>query len=274
MIVCGVPIAAREIHHLLRGWLKMAQLRTDPDATGARLNFLYFSYAPDSPYLELSLRTLTGAIPAELLGRVIVAEDQKAPFNPEQLGRLHSVFADLDIRPIHDFQWGSPRSTHAELQLFKQIAAELAHPKDLLVKVDSDVLMLPNDKWRRVLYSNAPAIGDGHYLRFEYAQGGLYMIRKACIEGTLAPVTLRTVEDVAQAIDSVGEDMAISELLRRADQPFFLTRMMLFPEEYRPLSALNPLVRQEFMALHCHKDKTNMEYLCTKFGLLPGANAP
>ena len=272
MIVAGFPIALRELHHLARGWLRMWRLRPGDHAGAARLNFLYFSYAPDFAYLQLSLKTLAHAVPAALIGRVVLAEDQKAPFSEVQKSALRSLAPSLHVVPVHDFEWGSPRSTHAELQIFKQACSLMDDPHDLLVKVDSDVLFVRNAKWLRLLRSSAHAIGDAHYLQHRFAQGGLYMIRRHIVDSFLSKVTLGEVEQVARAIDSVGEDMAISQLLADKGLPFFFTRMMLFPEEYGLLPHLNSWVRSEFLALHCHKDKRNMDALTRRYGLLDQAH--
>lgn len=273
MNIAGLPVAAREIHHLIWGWLRYALLRRDPNAETARYHFLYFSYAPDFAYLHLSLRTLRAAVPAELVGGVVLAEDQKGPFDAAQIAQLKAVWPSLHIQPIRDFEWGSPRSTHAQLQLFKQVCAQMPDPRDLLVKVDSDVLFMPNPKWERLLRSAVSAIGDGHYLQHRYAQGGLYMIRREIIQAIFAATTVSDVEAVARKIDSVGEDMAISRMLCDAGKPFFFTRMMLFPDEYGPLGTLSAPTRHEFMALHCHKDKQNMVSLISRFRLLPERGA-
>ena len=268
MIVAGVPIALRELHHLVQGWLRLRLLRPGARAAAARLNFLYFSYAPDFDCLHLSLQTLICAVAPDLLGRVVLAEDQKAPFSQQQRAALQALSPSLHVVPVRDFEWGSPRSTHAELQIFQQVCSLLPDPEDLLVKVDSDVLFVRNDKWRRLLRSSAHAIGDGHYLQHRFAQGGLYMIRRRIVDTTLSKVTLEEVEKVAKAIDSVGEDMAISQLLANHGHPFLFTRMMLFPDEYGLLNHLNAWVRREYVAFHCHKDKRNMPHLARQFKLL------
>jgi len=269
MIFAGFPIALRELHHLVRGWLRFARLRPDHRAGRARYHFVYFSYAPDFEYLALSLRTLRLAVEPAQVGAVYVAEDQKAPFDAAQQAALRSIWPQIRMLPVHDFEWGSPRSTHAELQLFLKICSSLPDPRDLLVKVDSDVLLLPNPKWARILHSEAPAIGDGHFVRHRYAQGGLYMIRREIAQRHFPSVTVSQLEQVARRVRSVGEDTAISCLLRDAGQPFLLTRMMLFPDEYRPLRRIAGPTRQEFLALHCHKDKRSMVSLAQRLGLLP-----
>lgn len=271
MIIAGLPVAASEIHHLARNWVRMALLREDPLAVAARFGFLYFSYAPDFDYLSLSLQSLAKAVHPSWIRSVTIAEDQKAPFSEEQREQLARYMPALHWMPVHDFEWGSPRSTHAELQVFERVCRNMPDDHDLLVKVDSDVLFLSNRKWELLLRSRALAIGDGHYLQHRFAQGGLYMIRRHVVRHVLSKVSLAEIEAVAKKIDSVGEDMAISQLLRDAGSPFFMSRMMLFPEEYRPLRRLNRLVRSEFLALHFHKDKSNMAALARQHGLVEEA---
>lgn len=268
MLIAGLPVEAGRIHHLLRGWVRLALLRRDARACRARFNFLYFSYAPDAQFLELSLRTLCRAVPQSLRGGVFLAEDQKAPFAADQIHRLRQLVPDLHLMPVRDFEWGSPRSTHAELGIFEQVCRSLPDARDFLVKVDSDVLFLPNPKWERLLRSEADAIGDGHFLQFRYAQGGLYMMRRQLVQEVLSRVTLADVERVARAIDSVGEDMAVSRILEESGHPFLFTRLMLFPDEYRRVRRVEGAVKREFVALHCHRDKAAMAELCTRMRLL------
>jgi hypothetical protein len=274
LIVAGLPLSLRELHHLTWWWLRFMTLGRDPNAAKARYHFLYFSYAPDFDYLALSMRTLRAAVPADLLGPIFLAEDQKAPFEAAQIDALRGILPSLQVLPVHDFEWGSPRSTHAELQIFKSICKQMGDPLDMLVKVDSDVLFLANAKWRRILRSQAGAVGDGHYLQHRYAQGGLYMMRRRLIEQVFADTSIADIERVAEEIDSVGEDMAISRMLADSGQAFFFTRMMLFPDEYQPLSRIRGAARQEFIALHCHKDKKSMPELATRFSLLNGQGSP
>lgn len=268
MIVAGFPVSLRELHHLTWWWLRFLLLGTDKRASAARFNFLYFSYSPDFDCLVLSLRTLRNAILDELLGQVFLAEDQKAPFSPSQLTTLRSIVPQLRVIPVRDFEWGSPSSTHAELQIFKMACEHLTDACDLLVKVDSDVLFLRNEKWARILRSGAEAVGDGHFLQHRYAQGGLYMMRRHLVQHVFADTTVTDLEVIAREIDSVGEDMAISQLLADSGKPFFFTRMMLFPDEYGPLPSLRSAVRREFLALHCHKDKARMPALIARFDLM------
>lgn len=267
MIISEVPVQLRELHHLSWWWLRFRFLAADRRTAGAKLNFLYFSYEPDFDYLLLSMKSLRHGVNRELIGQVFLVVDQKAPFSARQIAAFQDIFPTLHVLPIFNFEWGSARSTFEELGMFKTVCASLPSPFDLLVKVDSDVLFLRNDKWRKLLCSRAAAIGDGHFLQHRCAQGGLYMLRRHLIQNVFWDTSLADLESVVKKIDSHGEDRAISYMLRRSGNAFFFTRMMLFPDEYRGISRLGSWVRREFLALHCHKDKTSMAALIRKFDI-------
>lgn len=267
MIVCDVPIGIKGLHHLMAGWLKFRLLKRATLAAQAKLNFVYFSYQPDFDYILLSLRSLVQAVPAQYIGKIFLVVDQKAPFDEAQIDSFKQLCPSLVVMPIYNFEWGSAQSTLEELNLFKDVCQQLDNDWDYVLKVDSDVLFHNGAKLVQILHSDTHAVGDGHYLNYEYAQGGLYMIRKHLIMQAFANTSLSDVEGVVEEIDSVGEDMGISHMLKQHGSPFFLTRLMLFPDEYNAITTLNTWVKNEFVAFHCHKDKQNMANLVKKFAL-------
>ena len=267
MIISGYPIDLRNIHRQI--WWNYRYLReVKPVQSSAKLTLLYFSYSPDFPYLSLSIKTLLQSAPQKRINKLVIAEDQKAPFSAEERAKLSEISApiQLEIYPIYDFAWGSPESTYSELQLFQKVANSLSNPADLVVKCDSDVLFIPScNKWEHLLDAPQDAFGDGHFLDYKFAQGGLYFLRKRLIESVFPKITLQDVKKIATDINSVGEDMAITEICRRHGRSIFFTRTMLFPTEYGKLKTLSQSCKREFMALHCHKDKQNMPLLKAKF---------
>lgn len=269
MIVGGVPLSVRDLHRIVAGWWAFRK-HVRPIATeqNTTLNFLYFSYQPDFDILRLSLQTLLKVSAGKRLGKVFVVVDQKAPFSAAEEAALLSIYPKIAFMPVHNFSWGSAESTYAELRIFTQACKLLPNKQDMLIKVDSDILMSGWSKLVAILDSTLQAVGDGHFLQYRYAQGGFYMMRRRLIEDVLASKSQDDVEQVVKATGSVGEDVAISWLLKDAGEPFFFTRLMLFPDEYNRLERLNVWVSNEFIALHCHKDKHNMPALIDKFNLL------
>lgn len=270
MILFNWPFSARYPHKTALGWIKLKYykiMRKPRDHTG-KLNFIYFSYSPDYEYLTLSIRTLLKYTPQEYLGKIFVAEDQKAPFNEEQKQKIFYLYNDIEITPIFNFSWGSIKSTFAEIELFKNISKTLKSKDDLIIKIDSDILVFETKKLIDLCNTNLPAIGDGHYLQFKHAQGGLYALRKSTIENILGDITIKDVERASAETGSVAEDVCISHILKSNNTPFFHTRLMLFPDEYKKINTLNWLVKREFNAIHCHKDKENMALIAKNFDII------
>ena len=267
MVIKGYPVDIRHIFRQL--WWQyrfIREVKATPE--GAKLTLLYFSYQPDFPYLALSIKTLMQSAPRERVRQIVVAEDQKAPFSACDISKLKDLTSpiELNIYPIYNFSWGSPDSTHAEIKLFEQVAGRLENPADMIVKCDSDVLFLPNcAKWEQLLDAPQDAFGDSHFLKYRYAQGGLYFLRKRLIDAIFPGTSIQDVRRIATEINSVGEDMAITEICKRNGRAMFFTRTMLFPSEYRQLKMLNYYCKKEFMALHCHKDKDNMNNIADRF---------
>jgi len=202
-----------------------------------------------------------------MVGKVFLIEDQKAPFSKEQLQSLKTLCPTLHVLPIYNFAWGSALSTYEELQMFLKVSDLMDNEWDLLLKIDSDVLIFNAKKLEIICQSTIEAIGDGHFLQFKYAQGGLYMLRKHLIQKMFKTTTVEQIDAINKLTGSVGEDKAISHLLNKQDKSFFFTRLMLFPDEYNNIEHLNN-VQKEFVALHCHKDKEQMQNLSDKFGIL------
>jgi len=238
------------------------------DAELSKFRFVYFSYQPDFQYLKLSIQTLIHNVPPNILDGVVIAVDQKSPFNTSQESELIDIYTKLSFIPIHNFSWGSAISTYEELKIFSTISHSLINPYDYLVKVDSDVLFLPSSTWLRVAKWFQPAIGDGHFTQYRYAQGGLYMLTRSVISDVLSQATIEQIDNINHKTDSVGEDSSISEYLRLNSHPFYFIRLMLFPDEYKHIQRINRRTNSEFVAMHFHKDKSNMNEYAIKFNLI------
>lgn len=269
MIINNSPYSARYIFSILMSWFRYfftVSIRKKINH-GGKLNFLYFSYQPDYIYLTLSIKSIIEHVDPKSLGIVFLIEDQKAPFSAQQKIELQTLCPSIKILPIHNFCWGSAQSTYEELQIFLKVSDLLENDWDLLVKTDSDVIVFEGHKFQEICSSNLKAIGDGHFLQFKYAQGGLYMLRKQLIKRAFSNTSVEDIEYINKQTNSVGEDKAISYLLKKQGVPFFLTRLMLFPDEYNNIKHLNT-VKKEFVALHCHKDKEQMQNLANRFNIL------
>jgi hypothetical protein len=230
----------------------------------AKLNFVYFSYQPDFEYLYLSIESLVNSQNKNDLRKIYVFIDQKAPFVEHELCVLKALSNKITFLPVYNFSWASTATTMAEICSFKQVM-ENAEAEDLIVKVDSDIVFFRNSKLKRLLHSKYVAIGDGHHLNYEYAQGGLYMFRKYIGKEIFNDIDEETIIACEKQCKNKGEDKVLSTLFANYKLPFYLTRLMIFPDEYSLIKRLNKFIRWEFCCGHFVKDKDNMKELNKMF---------
>ncbi|AFS38151.1 hypothetical protein [Alteromonas macleodii] len=257
MLIFNVPIKASDSFRIVADWISNLVIKPVKKNANAKFHFVYFSYKPDFDYLNLSIQSLVNHIDSEKIGSVNLFVDQKAPFNTNQIDKLKKICPKLAIHRVYEFAWASTETTMAEITSFLKVC-ENAEEHDFIVKVDSDILFFRNKRLSRMLTSKYDAVGDGHHLQYKYAQGGLYMIRAAVIRDVFNTIEKKHVKEVELHCGTKGEDRVISTLLAQAESPFYLTRLMLFPDEYKIMKKLPKLVRWEFCAKHFVKDKHNM----------------
>jgi len=258
MLISNVPIKASHIHIILFDWLKNLFMFSSLKHKNAKFNFVYFSYQPDFEFLYLSIKSLVDTQGQNDLRNIYVFVDQKAPFNDNELNQLKTLSNVITFLPVYNFSWASTATTMAEISSFQQVMIH-AEIDDFIVKVDSDIVFFKNSKLTRLLTSKHLVIGDGHHLDYKYAQGGLYMFRKHVGERILCDVDEKTIIACEKQCDNKGEDKVLSTLFSNGNFPFYLTRLMLFPDEYSQIRKLNRFLRWEFCCGHFVKDKDNMK---------------
>lgn len=197
------------------------------------------------------------------VGRVYIVEDAKGRFNDEQRVRLTTIIKNLEFHCLGNIDWASLETLKTELSAFA-IAANGVHSNDFIAKCDSDILFFSETKLNEVSVCSSSFVGDGHYSDYKYAQGGLYFLR--------APLAARLASGVddgnlSRAIDIAGtiaEDQVISVMVKNYTQSIWLTRIMLFPNEFERVNLGNKLVRNEFSAIHFVHKKSEMPYFFNK----------
>lgn len=257
MIVLNTPIQPKFAHLALGSWLRdiFRKKNIFPDA---KFNVVYFSYRPDFEYLVYSIKSLLKNTDENDIRNIFIYIDQKDIFTKEQEATLSLLSKKISFRAIYNFEWGSPKSTLSELECYLTLSKEIAEPNDFLIKVDSDIIFIKSNKLGKLLKSNLHAVGDSHFLGYKFIQGGMYMIRLGEIIKQFSSVTLNDIEKIAKDIRSVGEDKVISTIFKRNGTEFNISRLMLFPDEYKRIKKRTLLTRWEFCAMHFHHDKENM----------------
>ncbi|MFT5760225.1 MAG: hypothetical protein ACI9LM_005009 [Alteromonadaceae bacterium] len=258
MIIFNIPVGSRKILRTVKDWLKDAFILSFASKSNkSAFNFIYFSYAPDFEYLLLSLKSLVQN--TRPIRSIYLFVDQKAPFSEEQCQTLINIYPDLIFKTINNFEWASAESTKAEIDAFLDVVKN-SLPNDYIVKVDSDILFLNSTKMSRIAASGLDAIGDGHWERYKFFQGGLYIIKVNVAERVFSNFEMDDLKNmIKEKLNNItAEDRCVTQILRDNNIKLYYTSLMLFPSEYQKLSKFNWFVKWNFSALHFVRDKDNM----------------
>lgn len=139
------------------------------------------------------------------------------------------------------------------------LAASAASDNDVVARVDSDVFFFNDRIFRAVERSDADLIGDGHYVNFEYTQGGCYFYRASAVRNISAMLDATPIDEVLKEIDIVVEDIAAHHFAKRLGLKVWLTWFMMFPDELRNAGGLTRWQRLKFSCVHfVMKNKAEM----------------
>jgi len=149
--------------------------------TSSKIHFVYFACRKHFEHLYLSLRSLR-VLRFEGLGKVYLYIDKDDFLSEGQIIRLKKLGFDLLIRKSAGITWRTNETILGEVRIFLEIGREI-DPEDYLAKVDSDILFLSKDIFRKVLISNKDAVGDptAYHEPFVYFAGGLYFIKASLV---------------------------------------------------------------------------------------------
>lgn len=270
MIICNIPIKAAQTLTIVSDWFR--RYLTSPSGTNsnAQVGLVYFSYEPDFEFLRLSILSATRFLDQQRIKSIHIFIDQKKPFTEIQENTLFELNNKIVFEPIFNFSWASTDTTEAELKAFSIVSNTLCD-EDMIAKVDSDILFMPSQRLEEILCSDTDAVGDGHHVGYQYAQGGLYFIRNNVFKKAFNKIIREKIIAAENEVDNKGEDIVISQLLLNAGYPFYLSRFMLFPDEYSLIKHFSHLLQKEFFALHFVKDKQKMSsYLAALNETNPG----
>lgn len=206
--------------------------------------------------LSMSLKSLAGLV-GNQARYVAVVEDAKGLFKDEQRLALSKIVPELQFLQLGPIDWASIRTLKTELEAFSIVAAA-AKPIDFIAKVDSDILFFSNKKLDEIKVCSADFVGDGHYSGYRYAQGGLYFMRAPLASSFFNSVTEEELQITITEVGTNAEDQVVSALVRRRNIKIWLTRLMLFPNEFERTNLGNAWVKSEFSAIHFVHKKVDM----------------
>lgn len=208
----------------------------------------YFSCYSYYPYLACALHSLKNCA-QDIRYQVIVFNDSEMPLSAPQIKALEQLIPSIRVISWpKSMGWGEEQI--GWIWRAYAIAAETAEDTDIVARVDSDVYFFNDRIFRLAERTDADLLGDGHYVNFEFCQGGCYFFKAAAIRKINAFLAEVPASSWAKELDVVVEDVAATHFSRRLGLDVRMTWFMMFPDELRNAGRLNAWQRWKFSCAH------------------------
>jgi hypothetical protein len=267
-----VPIRIKQAPRFIREVAERSQVLRRPAPRRARFQLCFFTCRSYFAYLYCSLHSLKASL-GDTRYSVLVFSDTDQPLSAAQVEAVQALVPDSRVIPWPK-SMGRGADQIGNIWRAYALAADEVEDDDFVVRVDSDVFFFNARIFDAVQRCDADLIGDGHFIDFEYCQGGVYFVRASAVRrvvGFLAEHDLATV--LAESGINV-EDAAIYHFALRLGLRVWMTWFMMFPDELRNAGSLNAWQRWKFSCLHfVMKNKVAMIEAYRRELLLPGQAA-
>ena len=244
-----IPIRIKQFPAFAHQVVKRSRVLAQPQIARPTFHLCYFSRQSYFKYLYCALHSLK-AIGGGFRYRVIVFSDTEMPLSAAQIAALHELMPEcLTVQPWpKSMGWGATQIGW----IWRAYALALAGAQegDIIARIDSDVFFFNDRIFRAVQRSDADMVGDGHYVRLEFCQGGCYFLKAHAVRKILQMLEREPLEQVVKEIDPVVEDVAATHFARRLGLKVWLTWFMMFPDELRNAGGLTRWQRWKFSCAH------------------------
>ena len=209
-----IPIRLAQLPAFTRQVVERSRVLSKPLAVQPTFHLCYFSCQSYFRYLYCALHSLK-TIGVSFRYRVIVFSDTDMPLSEAQIEALQALMPDrLTVQPWpKSMGWGATQIGW----IWRAYAHALAGAAegDIIARVDSDVFFFNDRIFQAVARSDADMVGDGHYVRLEFCQGGCYFFKAHAVRKILQMLEREPLDDVVKEIDPVVEDVAATHFARR-----------------------------------------------------------
>ena len=243
-----LPIRIQQLPEFIKqSWQRSLILRSSVDRKPT-FRLCYFSCHSYYRYLVCALHSLKNSATA-VRYEVIVFNDLEMPLSSNQIQKLEQLIPGIRVIPWpKSMGWGAEQI--GWIWKAYALAAEGAGDDDIIARVDSDVFFFNDRVFRAVERSGADLVGDGHYVNFEFCQGGCYFFRASAIRKILAMQATDSIESLAPQLQVVVEDVAATFFARRLNLKVWMMWFMMFPDELRNAGRLSSWQRWKFSCAH------------------------
>lgn len=242
-----LPIRIRHFPRFVQQMFERSVVLKRPLLSPPTFHLCFFSCQSYFKYLYCSLHSIKQHVQVPF--KIWVFNDEDMPLTPAQIDAIHALLPDSKVITWpKSMGWGATQITW--IWKAYALAAEGLPDNDIIARVDSDVFFFNDRILRAAARSEADFVGDGHYVNFEYCQGGCYFLRAAAVRKIVALIEAEPIEDMLREIDPVVEDVAATYFARRLGMKIWLTWFMMFPDELRNAGGLTAWQRMKFSCAH------------------------
>jgi hypothetical protein len=230
------------------------------NSSGGGVHFVGFTCGRHFPLLECALESLL-RVHSPDIRKIHLFIDDSDFLDASQTRYLERLSPLIAITRWPRFTgWGFD-AVRLQFRTFAEVAKRVA-PGDYVAKMDSDLVFISTWIVALALRSGADIVGDGRYIDFDYAQGGCFFLSRPlalrleeyCLPGVM--------ESMFPAAAHPPEEHVLREVARRERARVWLTRFMMFPDEFEPtLRRRGDFVARhasKFCVLHFLRDKETM----------------
>lgn len=243
-----IPTRIRHFPQFIRQTLERSCVLSRPDPGTRTFHLCFFSCQSYFRYLYCSLHSLVENA-RDIRLKVLVFSDEEMPLSAAQIDAIQALVPGARVIPWpKSMGWGATQI--GWIWRAYSLAAEDADENDIIARVDSDVFFFNDTVFRAVARSDADFVGDGHYVNFEYGQGGCYFFRASAVRQITAMLDAEPIDNILAEIGIIVEDIAAYHFAKRLGLKIWLTWFMMFPDELRNAGSLTAWQRWKFSCLH------------------------
>lgn len=243
-----MPVRVRHFPRFVRQMFERSVALERPLSNTPTFHLCFFSCQSYFKYLYCSLHSIKRHVHA-IPYKILVFNDEDMPLTPAQIDAIHALVPGARVITWpKSMGWGATQI--AWIWKAYALAADGVADNDIIARVDSDVFFFNDRIFRAVARNEADFVGDGHYVDFEYCQGGCYFFRASAVRKIVALIQAEPLEDMLREIDPVVEDVAATYLAKRLGMKIWLTWFMMFPDELRNAGGLTVWQRMKFSCAH------------------------
>ena len=243
-----VPTTIKQLPRLLSDLSIRRRIIRRPLPRQSTFRLCYFSCHSYFKFLVCAIHSLKSAA-SGIRCEIIVFNDIDMPMSDQQIETLQCMVSGLRVVPWpKSMGWGVEQITR--IWQAYALAAEGMHDDDFIARVDADVFFFNDTIFQAVQRSDADMVGDGHFIDFEYCQGGCYFLRVSAVRKIVSLLASTPIANLAEQFTPIVEDVAATYLVRWAGMQVWMTWFMMFPDELRNAGGLSRVQRAKFSCAH------------------------